>query len=81
MTPQTGQQMITIHILPSISKSKGNRAIKVGQLIKYSMKIFFFKDLAGNVIGRLVPDLFLVFKKVLYKVKVSGQKLSFDIFW
>ena len=32
MTPSTGQQIISIHILPSISGSKGNEAIKFGQL-------------------------------------------------
>ena len=28
---------------------------------------------------RLVPDLFLLFKKALYKVKASGQHLSFNM--
>ena len=34
MTPQTGQQIITIHILPRISKSKGNQTMKFPQLIE-----------------------------------------------
>ena len=29
--------MIAIHILPNISKSKGNQHMKFGQLIEYSM--------------------------------------------
>ena len=33
MTPQTGQQIITIYILPNISRSKDNQAMKYGQLI------------------------------------------------
>ena len=33
MASQTGQQTITIHILPDISRSKGNQAMKFGQLI------------------------------------------------
>ena len=30
MTSQSGQQTITIHILPNISRSKGNQAMKFG---------------------------------------------------
>ena len=36
--------------------------IKFGQLLEYNVR---------NI--RLVPDLFLLFKKSLYKVKTSGQ--------
>ena len=34
MTSQTRQQLITIHILPNMSRSKDNQAMKYGQLIK-----------------------------------------------
>ena len=37
----TGQQTITLHVLPNISRSKGNQAIKLGQLIQYSVKNVF----------------------------------------
>ena len=37
MTSQTGQQINTIHILPNISRSKGNQTKKFGQLIEYNM--------------------------------------------
>ena len=43
MTSQTGQQIIIIHILPNISRSKGNHAIKFGQLIKYRVKNIVFQ--------------------------------------
>ena len=36
MTSQTGEQIITVHILPNISKIKGNQVMVLGQLIKYS---------------------------------------------
>ena len=36
MTSQTGQQTIEIHILLSISRSKGNQTMKPGQLIEYN---------------------------------------------
>ena len=80
MASQTGKPIITIHILPKISKSKGNQAMKFGQLIEYK-KIFFSKNQAKHEAGRLVPDFFLLFKKALYKVKGSGPQLRFNILW
>ena len=41
--------------------------------------MFFFKFHAENEAGRLVPDLFLFFKKALYEVKASGLQLHFNI--
>ena len=38
MTSQTGQQIIKIHTLPNISRSKGNQTMKFGQLIEYNMR-------------------------------------------
>ena len=35
MTSQLGLQTIAIHILPNISQSKDNQAVKFGQLIEY----------------------------------------------
>ena len=43
MTSHTGQQIITIHILPNISGSKSNQAMKCGMLKKRSQKVFFSK--------------------------------------
>ena len=34
MTSQPGQQAIPIHILPNISRSKGNHVMKFGQVIQ-----------------------------------------------
>ena len=38
---QAGQQIITIHILLDIYRSKGNQTMKLGQLIEYNMKNIF----------------------------------------
>ena len=54
MTSQPGEQTIAIHILPNISQSKGNQAMKFGQLIEYNQKIFFFKIHAQNETERLL---------------------------
>ena len=37
LTSQTGQQIITTHTLPNMSRSKGNQAMKFGQIVKYSV--------------------------------------------
>ena len=34
-----------MHILPNISKSKGNQIMKLGQLIDYNMRNIFLKKL------------------------------------
>ena len=62
MTSQTGQQIITIHILPNVSRSKGNQEMKLGQIIKYNMRSISLQKTFKNGVGRLVPDLFLFFK-------------------
>ena len=43
MTSQTRQQIITIHILFKISRSKGGQAIKFGQLIGYNVRNIFLE--------------------------------------
>ena len=58
MTSQTGQQAITIHMVPNISKSKDTQAMQFSQLIKYSGRNIFFKI---NNQFMLVPDFFLIF--------------------
>ena len=46
--------------------------MKFGQFIKYENINIFFKSYAENEAERLVPELFLFFKKALYEVKASG---------
>ena len=41
MTSQPGKQTIAVHILPNISRSKGNQTVKFGQLIEYNMRNIF----------------------------------------
>ena len=52
-----------IHTLPNISQSKGNQTTKFGQLIEYNKKNILLKYHAENGAGRLIPDIFLFFKK------------------
>ena len=53
MMSQTGQQMITINILPKISISKN----KFGHLVEYKMK-YFFEKLYKECGGEASPGLF-----------------------
>ena len=55
MTSQPGQQIITIHILPNISRDKSNQTIKFGQLIEYNMGNVFLKKHTQNAVKKLVP--------------------------
>ena len=43
-------------------------------------EIFLIKNHPENLVGRLVPGLFLFFKKALFDLKPSGLQLSFNIF-
>ena len=42
MTSQPGKQAIAIHILPNVSRSKGDQIKKFGQLIECNMKNWGF---------------------------------------
>ena len=53
MTSQPGKQTIAIHILPNISRIKGNQTTKFGQLIEYGMRNVFHTQ---NVLKKLVSD-------------------------
>ena len=56
MTSQTGPQIITIHMLPNISRSKDNQAKKFGLWKNVTWEIFFLKNHTQKVVGNLVPD-------------------------
>ena len=52
-----------------------------GEVIEYNQRnVFFFKNHAQTEVARLVPGLFLFFKKMLYEVTAKDLRLSFGIF-
>ena len=68
MMSQTGQQIMTIHILSNISRSKSNQAIKFGELMKDNMRNIFPQKCRKW--GREANSrLLFVFKEKLCKVK------------
>ena len=43
MMSQTGTKTIAVHILPDISRSKGNQTMKLGQFIEDNMRDIFLQ--------------------------------------
>ena len=44
MNTQPGQETTKIHILPNISRSKGNQTMKFGHVIEYDKRNIFFQN-------------------------------------
>ena len=58
MMSQPGEQTVAIHLLPSISKTKGKQAIRFGQLIEHEMRKFLLKKLHTKCEGETFQTLF-----------------------
>ena len=52
---QPGKQKIAMHLLPNISRSKGNQTVKLGQLIEYTWKTFFLEKSYTKYGGETIP--------------------------
>ena len=57
MTSQTGKQIIAIHILPDMSRSKDNQIMKFGKLIEYDMKNIFLEKSYPKCCGEISPKI------------------------
>ena len=55
MASQARQQIITIHIFPNISRSKGNQIVKFGQLIEYNTRNIFLEKSCTKYGGEASP--------------------------
>lgn len=51
MVSQPDLQTTAIQVLPNVLRSKGNQALKFGQVAQYN-RIFFLKSHAENVAGK-----------------------------
>ena len=77
MTSHTGKQVIIIHILPNISRSKGNQAIKFSHLIAYKARNIFLQKSCRKCDRETSPrPPFFKKKKDLCEVKASSQHLD-----
>ena len=80
-----------MHILPNISRSKGNQTIEFGQLIEYNMRNIFleksYTKCGGETSARpfsekLKLSISLDQSKVLYSLLLSYAKLrAIEIYW
>ena len=64
MKPKAGQQIVTIHILPSISRSEGNNTIKFGHLIEHDMRNIFLGKSHTKCGGEPSPRTFYQITKI-----------------
>ena len=55
MTSQPGKQTIAIHILPNISRSIFNQAMKFSQLIEYNKRNIFLEKSYTKFGGETIP--------------------------
>ena len=79
MTSPTGKETIAIHILPYISRCKGNQTMKFVQLIKNNMRYILSQSHAQSVVKKLVRDPFL--KKLKLCISLSQQyEASYSLF-
>ena len=59
ITSQTGKQIITIYVLPSITRSTGNQTKKIYSVNRTKQEIFFLKNHEQNVVKKLILNPFL----------------------
>ena len=69
MTSQPGQEIVVIHILPKISRSKGNQTMVVAHLIEYKMSNFFleksYTKCGGDISPRTFPETEHIFGSIV----------------
>ena len=80
MTSQNWKQMITIHILPYISRSKGNQTMKFGQLIEYNMRNMFFEKWYIKCGGEASWDVFIKKPKLSISLNQKPETLHYLFF-
>ena len=73
MTSQTEQQIITIHIFPNISGSKGKHRMKFDQLIKYNLRNIVLEKLYTKNVGETSPKAFFCYMSKSKSTKVLNQ--------
>ena len=55
MTSQSWKETIAIHILSNTLRSKGNQAMKFGQLIEHNMRNIFVEKSYTKCAGQIIP--------------------------
>ena len=55
MTSSGGKLIITIHILPNVSRSEANQTMDLGKLIEYNMGNIFLVKLCTKCVEKISP--------------------------
>ena len=71
MTSHTGQQIIAIHILSNITRSKDNQAMIFGRLVEYNMRNIFLEKSYAKCGGEATLDPF--YKKSKLSIYLDQQ--------
>ena len=71
MASQTGQQVITIDILPNISRSNGKQTMTFGQLVEYNTRNIFLEKLDTKYCEEASPRPF--YKKSKLRIFLDEQ--------
>ena len=58
VTSQPEKETLAIHIMPNVSRSKGNQILKFGQLIEHNMRIIFLEKPYTKYGDETVPGAF-----------------------
>ena len=69
MKSQPGRQRIAIHILPSISRSKDNQAMKFDQLKEYTIRNIFLENHTQSGVEKL----FSFFQILPYIIRTAAM--------
>ena len=76
---QPGKQTFAVHILPDISKSKGNQTVKFGQLLEFNIINIFLEKSCTKCVGETIPRSF--FKELKLSISLDQQsKVSYSLF-
>ena len=75
MTSQPGQKTIVIHILPNISRSKGNQTMKFDPFIEYNMTNMFLEKSYAKYDEETSPRLFLETLKLSISLEQQSNVL------
>ena len=75
MTSQSGQQTIVIHILPNMSRSKGNQTMKFDRFLEYNMTNMFLEKSYAKYGEETSPRLFLEALKLSISLEQQSKVL------
>ena len=75
MTLKTWKKRIAIHILPNISRSKGNQTMKFGQLIEHNWDTFSLKEHTESMVKKLF-SFFQILSYIQRAVILVSQDLT-----